>query len=251
MRYLYRQNQNGSGIVEAFLIIVVIGILGFTGYFVWHSQKSATTTLNETLKATNSSLSAKTPAAKSAAPKLLTASMDAAVGKDISFTYPETWSLTKGAVQKSPYLDQKVTVKSPSGSLSLVYEASDGGLGGACSPADSGTISSLRIEPIAQFDKASYVETTFTSGMNNGKTTFAGIMDKDSLGNAKQGGSYCGLYLADVITMMNNAGNVLNLTAHVDFADANVSTSATAFQRALGSSEYTQAKSILLSTAVK
>lgn len=43
-------NQKGSGLVEIILILVVIAILGFTGWFVWHSKQSANKTLGETEK---------------------------------------------------------------------------------------------------------------------------------------------------------------------------------------------------------
>lgn len=45
-----KHNQNGFGLVEALLIIIAAGIVGFGGYYVWHNQhnktnsKTATTT---------------------------------------------------------------------------------------------------------------------------------------------------------------------------------------------------------------
>jgi predicted negative regulator of RcsB-dependent stress response len=35
-----RKHEQGFSIVEALLILVIVGILGFVGWFVWHSQKA-------------------------------------------------------------------------------------------------------------------------------------------------------------------------------------------------------------------
>src|ERR1700733_6263863 len=35
------KNQSGFSVVEALLIVIVIGILGFTGWFVYHAQTNA------------------------------------------------------------------------------------------------------------------------------------------------------------------------------------------------------------------
>ena len=35
------KNQSGFSAVEALLILIIVGILGFTGYFVWHAKQSA------------------------------------------------------------------------------------------------------------------------------------------------------------------------------------------------------------------
>jgi hypothetical protein len=39
-----RLNQTGSGIVEVLLIIVVVAILGFAGWLIWHDRQSTTQT---------------------------------------------------------------------------------------------------------------------------------------------------------------------------------------------------------------
>ena len=236
--------------MEVLLIAVVIGMVGFTGYFVWHSQQATKNTLNQTAK-TNTSSSKGTTDSKSANTKLRSASMDAAVGKDISFMYPQTWKLETSVLQTSPYIDQKVTVKSPSGSMAVVYEASDGGVGGNCDPAEQGVLTSLHTESVSLFSEANYVEMTYTKGMGSGDTSFAGLMQKTSMSSAKEGSSYCDVYLAGIISLAGSSSSSLHLTAHVEFTDSKVSTDATAFLSALQSPDYVQAKSILLSTVVK
>src|SRR5665213_1817337 len=39
------KNDSGFGIVEGLLVLVVVGILGFTGWFVWHSKQAVDKTL--------------------------------------------------------------------------------------------------------------------------------------------------------------------------------------------------------------
>lgn len=47
-------NQSGMGVVEMLLILVVVGILGFTGWFVWQSQQKT----NDTFMSANNSQAA-------------------------------------------------------------------------------------------------------------------------------------------------------------------------------------------------
>ena len=47
-----RQNQHGFSGVEAVLLLVVVGIIGFTGVYVWHAKNSA----DKTLTANNSTV---------------------------------------------------------------------------------------------------------------------------------------------------------------------------------------------------
>lgn len=45
---LKKLNQNGFSAVEAILILIILGILGFTGWFVYHSQNAADKTYSST-----------------------------------------------------------------------------------------------------------------------------------------------------------------------------------------------------------
>ncbi|TAH33970.1 hypothetical protein EYC59_04095 [Candidatus Saccharibacteria bacterium] len=47
---LHKTNQSGFSTVEAILILVVVAILGFTGWFVWNSQKNTDKTTADTNK---------------------------------------------------------------------------------------------------------------------------------------------------------------------------------------------------------
>lgn len=49
-------DQKGFGAVEVLLIAVVVGILGFTGYYVWHSQSETNKAYDDAGKSENASL---------------------------------------------------------------------------------------------------------------------------------------------------------------------------------------------------
>lgn len=51
-------NQNGFAIIEALLIIIILSMLGGTGYYVWHSKQAADKTLNTASKTAQSTPSA-------------------------------------------------------------------------------------------------------------------------------------------------------------------------------------------------
>ena len=50
-----KHNQKGFGAVEALLFLILLSILGFTGYYVWHTSKNANSTYNSAAN-TNGSL---------------------------------------------------------------------------------------------------------------------------------------------------------------------------------------------------
>lgn len=66
------KNNNGFGAIEALLILVVVGIVGFTGWFVYHSKQVADKTLAQTGNSSTVQLpkkpATKTPAPVTAAP---------------------------------------------------------------------------------------------------------------------------------------------------------------------------------------
>ncbi len=66
--------QKGFSIVEGLLIFVVVGILGFTGWFVWNSQRQTNETLDNAAKDNSAVItSTKTPTTNNSAPTATTA----------------------------------------------------------------------------------------------------------------------------------------------------------------------------------
>jgi len=49
-----KNNQKGFAILEGALILVIVGIIGFTGWFVWHSKQNTDKTLNDTSNSSQS-----------------------------------------------------------------------------------------------------------------------------------------------------------------------------------------------------
>jgi uncharacterized protein (UPF0333 family) len=54
------KTQKGFAALEALLILILVAIIGGTGYYVWHSQKQTDKTSTDTLKASQSSTNVKT-----------------------------------------------------------------------------------------------------------------------------------------------------------------------------------------------
>lgn len=77
-----RNNLSGFSAIEGLLILVIIGILGFTGWFVWHAKQSA----DKSLTSNNST----TPVIKKkAATKIVTKSTD----QTASYFVVKEWGL--------------------------------------------------------------------------------------------------------------------------------------------------------------
>ncbi len=46
-------NQKGFSAVEGLLVLIIVGLVGFTGWFVWHSQQTASKTPDDSNKSSN------------------------------------------------------------------------------------------------------------------------------------------------------------------------------------------------------
>lgn len=81
------KNQNGFGAIEALLILVTVGIIGFTGWFVWHSNNKASNDLKSSSSSAKFEKKKKSPVDPTAdwTPYTSTA------GK-FSLKYPKSWS---------------------------------------------------------------------------------------------------------------------------------------------------------------
>ncbi len=47
-------NQRGSGVVAFLLVLVIVGVIGFTGWYVWHSKQATDSTVQQTNAAAQS-----------------------------------------------------------------------------------------------------------------------------------------------------------------------------------------------------
>jgi cytoskeletal protein RodZ len=81
------KNSLGFSAVEALLILIIVGILGFTGWFVYHAQKTA----NKDLSSNNST----NPTYKKAAVDPYKGWKSASLKYEkMSFKYPSTWQIS-------------------------------------------------------------------------------------------------------------------------------------------------------------
>jgi len=91
------KNSMGFSAVEVLLILVVIGILGFTGWFVYHSQKVANKDYSsESSVQTSTNQKSTTPSASNAKTKAMATWSDfsnTAIG--LKFRYPSDWGQAK------------------------------------------------------------------------------------------------------------------------------------------------------------
>jgi hypothetical protein len=91
-------NEDGFSAVEAILILIVVAIIGFAGWFVWHSQQATSKTLDA---ANNSSAASSSKQSTTSKPSNQTQSDPYAGWKSytlanskISFKYPSAWQLS-------------------------------------------------------------------------------------------------------------------------------------------------------------
>lgn len=77
-----KSNQKGFGAVEGLLILILLTMVGFTGYYVYHSRNNANSTYDSATKAGSSSV--QTPTAQSSESKTYSNS-----AYSLSFKYPQ------------------------------------------------------------------------------------------------------------------------------------------------------------------
>src|SRR3989344_2360709 len=89
------KNQKGFSLVEGLLILVIVGLLGGTGWYVWNARTKTTDTLNNTDKASSSvsKYPKKEVQNSSAATKDPTSDWTAYSNKEGSFSlkHPKSW----------------------------------------------------------------------------------------------------------------------------------------------------------------
>lgn len=80
-----RNNQYGFSAVETALVLVIVGLIGFVGWYVWHSNKKA----DDTLSSANKTAQTNTPVR--AKPATTVSYTDDS--KTYTLTYPKAWTI--------------------------------------------------------------------------------------------------------------------------------------------------------------
>jgi type II secretory pathway pseudopilin PulG len=83
------KDQEGMALIESLLIILILAIIGFGGYYVWHSQKQTDKTLDTVAKISQSTVSAP-------AETLSVLTLDMGNGKTLQIKAPKGWSQVQG-----------------------------------------------------------------------------------------------------------------------------------------------------------
>lgn len=150
-----KQNTNqGFSIIEGLLILVVIGILGFTGWYVYHARSVASKDYVQTASQTSTGY----PSWKQYCSDY----------GGVCFQYPTNWKLSNvGSTSNGP----RMAVTSPSGKVVAEYTPFIDGVGGACPECSFKTLSVTK--PTGSASSLRVVKGV----LNNGSGSFTAIYD--------------------------------------------------------------------------
>lgn len=116
-------NQDGFSIIEGLLILVIIAIIGGTGWYVMKATSNSDKAFSQT-----SSTSLRKSESKTAINSLETYTNDE---YGFSFKYPKSWKLTKNLQDGRGAQEGDVVVESPNGTK-VHFGPNQGGKGGDC-----------------------------------------------------------------------------------------------------------------------
>lgn len=173
-----KNNQKGFSTVELVLVLIIVGLVGFIGWYVWDTKKDtdneSSTTQTSTSTASNGNLS-----------KTYTDAKDGT-----KFSYPEDWKLD---IEKQDDLQPgsvSGTLTSPSGKVELAYANYVTGVGGGSCPEDfiCPTIHVLKITDVPGAKDLKLVE-KITDWKGNGDdfTPAFGLSNADTASEWKVG----------------------------------------------------------------
>lgn len=115
-----REKQNGFGVVEGLLILIIVGLIGFTAWFVWHSKNSTDTTFAAADKAASSQIASKETAAIKDTPAKSGSKIPAA--ENSTAAQAAATKITVTSVKDMPGSSfAKTGYTPPSGNLRVVY----------------------------------------------------------------------------------------------------------------------------------
>lgn len=239
------RNFKGFSAIEGLLIIVIVGILGFTGWYVYNSKQNADKS-NTASTQVSSSTATKAAADPYAGWKTYTSTYEKS-----SYRYPSDWKSVAPKMTGQDANADAYQLQSPSGKVTVSWISGVGGVGGACSdkvqpPAvDADGIGACPHYEVVDNQKIAgadlyYVSGTYTS---DGSTYSPFFALQNSKGITKTGG-YLGLLLFTCKQTDSSCGLMGGTAISGGGFDKTTKAQAQAF---LSNSEAKQAKLILLS----
>jgi hypothetical protein len=239
-------NDQGFSAVETILVLVVITILGFTGWFVWHTGQTA----NKTLRVSDTVNS--TPRNKSAAAsKILTGKVDT----ELAFSYPSNWNVVQTPKETYRSTDpsdktyagettQLTKITSPSGNTTVTIEGGIGGVGGSCLPEEAGTLTNIEKTALPNDQKNIFA----AYRTSEGHVIFA-IVSAGDAQKANVGASECTLAFAGLLEDYHRGIGQVSVTykPFLQSTDKLYTASESSFKSYLSSAEYGAALNIVKS----
>jgi hypothetical protein len=149
--YMKSKNQSGFGLVPVLLLILILAVVGFGGYYVLSKNKSATVAKTNLVSAKpadkpDSQIETSTSANVGQGNTKTTSFFGSLSGKggQLGVTYPATWRVVYSSKPFNEINLLDAYVKSDKGNYMNFYETT--GLGGACPPNDVSFTLRHRIE---------------------------------------------------------------------------------------------------------
>ena len=164
------RNQAGFTGLEGILIVLVVAVIGFGGYYVWHTQKTKSSTATTSAKTITSKQTSKpttTPVNPYAGWLSYVSNTEKAM-----FKYPNTWKTSPPKISSNFPEADGVTITSPSGTITVNWLSAISGLGGACdntvAPKDGGcpSLAVISSTPVVNASGLYVIEATLTSDGN-------------------------------------------------------------------------------------
>lgn len=256
-------NTKGFSLLAVLLLLVGVGIIGYTGWFVYHSQQTA----DKNYSSQPSSTQTATPTPKI---PMVTGKIDAGFPVGVSWSYPQTWSLSKegnAPTSSSDSIAETMTLTSPSKGYAVVYEvAQNEGFGGRCDSSEPATIQYINRQNTLNLPKAIFVESIVDNySAINDKYTLEGyryssalMNNVDNVAKAKVGDTQCATYLQGPIKLSSNPDTYLmraevrlnNIEKTDKYGDVLPFKDAETIKSQYNSAEYKEAVKVLLSTQI-
>gem|GEM_PF-6271244 len=239
--------QKGFSIVKTLLLLIVTAIIGFIGWFVWDTQRSASQTLDDSNASAPIVKSTKT--AQTELSKFQQVSIDKGA---VTMSVPSDWTV-KSVPQKTyraddasgAYKDETTeitTVSSPDSKAYVKFEGFIGGLGGACNPAEVGSIEKVVKQSLPNANGYEFVQYFNTQGSYS-----AGMMSQEEAARVKNGANYCDVAMAGFSPGFYIGATRLYIGYGIPTDENTGMLSSAQYDKFVSSRAYSQAKAIILS----